>query len=147
MVITNTGNVTIDNVGVTDNLVDLSAITPVESINSDNKLQVGETWTYTYTYDVTQADVDRGVVKNAVTVTGDDPSGNPVPPADDEVQVPNDQTPSMTVTKTSDKIELVAGETITYTVVITNTGNVTIDNVGVTDNLVDLFSHHTCRVH
>ncbi|NKI33582.1 DUF11 domain-containing protein, partial [Wenzhouxiangella sp. XN79A] len=59
--VTNTGNVTQTGVSTTDVLPDGTNGTlsgPVESITTDGQLEVGETWTYTISYTVTQADID-----------------------------------------------------------------------------------------
>ncbi|WP_456300117.1 DUF7507 domain-containing protein, partial [Serinibacter arcticus] len=75
-----------------------------------------------------QADVDAGEVTNTATATGTPPPGTelpPVPPSD--VTIPSDPTPALTVVKTSDtELITTAGQEITYTFVVTNTGNVTI---------------------
>ncbi|MDI9471238.1 MAG: Cna B-type domain-containing protein [Bacillota bacterium] len=141
IVVTNTGNVTLKDVKVTDSLdVDLETEAElVESINADGYLEVGETWTYTYTYEVTQEDMDAGFVKNAVKVTNPDiPDGDPEnPPPEDEVDVPGEQNPGMSIKKTA-KTEkyTVVGDEIEYEIVVTNTGNVTLKDVEVEDSLV-----------
>ena len=47
---------------------------------------------------------------------------------------------SLAVEKTVDKNQAIVGETVTYTIVVTNTGNTTLKNVGVKDNLIGLDS-------
>ncbi|WP_452222545.1 DUF7507 domain-containing protein, partial [Lacinutrix chionoecetis] len=70
-----TGNVSIDNVVVTDPL--LEAPNPVVAIvftsgdtDGDNELDPTETWTYPANYAVTQDDIDAGQVTNQATVNG-----------------------------------------------------------------------------
>ncbi len=78
IVLANTGNQTLTNVTVSDVLPDGSAGTlsgPTESLSTNGELNVGETWTYTLSYTVTQADIDTGtpLVNTASVVTGQVP--------------------------------------------------------------------------
>ncbi len=150
--VTNTGNVTLKKVKVTDQLPRLSAISPAEVTN----LAPGDSKTFTATYKVEQTDVDNGEVKNQATATGNDPNDNPVTDIsdnntpgtdedgkdkdnngngkdDDPTIVKGTQNPSIEIIKTADKTNLIVGETITYTFKVTNTGNVTLKKVKVTD--------------
>src|SRR5690606_9574151 len=98
----------------------------------------------TVTHTLTQADLNSGSVSNQATAAGDDPNGDPVTEDSDDPGTPdpNDptdtdvvQTPELTVTKTitsAGPYEAV-GDVITYDIVVTNTGNVTIDNIVLTD--------------
>src|SRR5690606_24941605 len=79
----NTGNVTIDDVSLEDPL--LAAPNPAVApelvsgdTNEDGKLDVGETWTYTALYAITQTDLDAGGVWNLATAKGKDPKGGDV---------------------------------------------------------------------
>ena len=67
IVVTNTGNISLNGVVVNDPLLEgvngaLSAAveTGGTGINGDSILDVGETWTYTGSYTVQQADLDAG---------------------------------------------------------------------------------------
>ena len=77
----NTGNVTITDVRISDRLPGLSAITYAWP-GEPGVLAPGETVTATASYTLTQADVDRGSVKNTALVTGTDPGGTPVTDSD-----------------------------------------------------------------
>lgn len=55
VVVSNIGQVAIEKLSVRDSKVDLGAITPQESLVTNGILDVGEEWTYAYTYTVTQA--------------------------------------------------------------------------------------------
>jgi LPXTG-motif cell wall-anchored protein len=46
--------------------------------NSNGKLDVGETWTYSCTYAVTAADIAAGTIPNTAKAAANDPAGNPV---------------------------------------------------------------------
>ncbi len=126
--VTNTGNVTLNPVTVTDPMVGLSAIScPATSLAPG----VSETCNATYT--TTQSDVDRGSLKNTGTATGTPPSGPPVT-ATSSLCIPAVQAPSISLLKTADVPTVSAvGQIVTYTFTITNTGNVTLSDVDVTD--------------
>src|SRR5699024_2408250 len=108
---------------------------------SPSTLAPGETGTVKGTYTVTQEDIDnKDQVINIATATGTPPGGDPedpdnpkTPPTDEKVPVVND--PEITLVKLADKEVLVAGETITYTFTTTNTGNTTLNNVNLVDEL------------
>jgi uncharacterized repeat protein (TIGR01451 family) len=135
--VTNTGNIPLTNVTVTDPLEGLSAITPATV--PDLAVDASETFTATYT--VTQADIDAGQILNTATATADEPEGCDCgPPTDtDDYVITIPRTAATTVEKTADPTEdLVLGDTVTYTFVVTNTGNVTLTDVTVTDELAGL---------
>ncbi len=125
--VTNTGNVTLSTVGVTDPKVG-TVTCPVTT------LAPGASATCTAApYALTQADVDAGKVDNTATATGTPPSG-PKVTDDDSTHTPIASAPSISLTKKAGApTGNTAGSTITYTFVVTNTGNVTLSTVGVTD--------------
>jgi uncharacterized repeat protein (TIGR01451 family) len=135
--VTNTGNVTLDPVGVTDPLDGLSAIScPKTALDPD------ESMTCSATYDIDQDDIDAGDVDNEATATGTPPSGPDVDDEDTET-VNLSQDPSLSVEKEltdhddADSDGLVSlGETLTFTITATNDGNVTLSDVVVTDDLI-----------
>ena len=159
----NTGNVTLTNVALTDTFVDGNGnpltLTGPTFVSSDlgsleGTLQVGETATYTATYVITQSDVDAGGVSNSVVADGDSPAGTTVSDtsddgddldgntSDDPTETTISQDPMLTIEKTSsldlgaDGIATV-GDIITYTYTVTNTGNVTLFDVNVTEDAAD----------
>jgi len=95
-------------------------------------LDVGETWTFSCTYAVSQADINAGTVANTATGGGQDPSGGTV---NDDAQEDTAlaQTSSFTVVKSTASIPSVAGDTLLYEFVVDNTGNVDISSVNVID--------------
>ncbi|WP_340199308.1 gliding motility-associated C-terminal domain-containing protein, partial [Ascidiimonas sp. W6] len=152
--VTNTGNVTLTNVTVTDPLVTVSG-GPLVSL----AVGASDTTTFTATYTITQADIDAGSFSNTATVTGEDPNNNPVTSLsddpDDATDIDSDsdgnpddptvttitQSPDITITKVDTLNDggdgrVDAGDTISYVFTVTNTGNVTLTNVTVTDPLV-----------
>ncbi|QQP95460.1 DUF7507 domain-containing protein [Lysobacter enzymogenes] len=138
----NTGNVALTNVNVTDPLLPSLACTAVAT------LAPGATQTLVCSagnvYTLTQADVDAGKVDNTATGKGTTPSGTPVTD-DDSKTVAIAAAPSLELTKTAGAIVDTdtpangagdAGDTITYSFAVKNTGNVALTNVNVTDPLL-----------
>ena len=122
----NTGNVTLRNYTVRDILfTDWSGV--VET------LAPGASREFELEYEVTQDDIDNGGVVNVVSVRGDNPDD---PTDEDEEEVPSDKRPGIEITKVADKSTVsAAGEVVTYTITVENTGNVTLRNYTVTDIL------------
>ncbi|GAA1392337.1 hypothetical protein GCM10009639_23730 [Kitasatospora putterlickiae] len=130
----NTGNVTLTDVKVTEGeFTGSGALSPVTCPSGTASLAPGAVVTCTATYTVTQADVDAGSVKNTATATGVPPSGPPPVSPPSEVTITEPPAPALAVAKTSSTDKLVAGEKITYSFAVTNTGNVTVKDVKVTD--------------
>ncbi|CAN7345707.1 beta strand repeat-containing protein [Rhizobium sp. LjRoot254] len=136
----NTGNVTLTNILVTDNNADAGSVLYASGdTDADNKLDVGETWTYNATHTVTQAELDNNGggdndIDNIATVTTQEG-----PTDDDDAVVPLDQNAGIELIKTATagQIADTAGEELDYTITVRNTGNVTLTNILVTDNNAD----------
>lgn len=139
IVLENTGELDQTGVVVTDTLPDATTGTvsgPVESITSDGIFEVGEVWTYTVSYPVSAADISSGAnLINTVSVTTDQYAAESL--ADETALATTiilPALPSITVTKTADNdTNVPAGVTVTYTYVVTNTGNQTISNISLAD--------------
>ncbi|WP_445321665.1 DUF7507 domain-containing protein, partial [Nocardioides sp. GXZ039] len=137
--VTNTGNVPLSSVRVDDPKLDNVVCTPTS-------LAPGDTATCTADpYVVTAADEAAGTVVNTATAHGTPPTGPGVPPevTDTDTTTTPIDTPSIALDKQVASIEDVndsglvdAGDEITYTFTVTNTGNVTLDPVQVNDPLV-----------
>ena len=133
---TNNGQLTLHDVTVTDPMTGLSAIgcTPAPRRRSP----AATSMTCTATYTVTQADVDAGSIVNTATVDGLDPADNPVTDSDGAT-VQADQVESLAFTKTASPSGAVSvGDVITYTMIATNDGTVTVDNTVITDPMPGL---------
>ena len=129
--VTNTGNVT------------LTGITVVDDNDNDDMvceattLAVGGSTTCTATHTFTQAELDAngsptadsGVLYNNVTA-----DSNESDPATDFLSIPITQSASMTVEKSSTTTSLSAPGTVTYSYLVTNTGNVTLTGITVVDD-------------
>ena len=149
----NDGNVDYSNVVVTDKLAGLKNIkadAENATVSEDGTvtiptLAVGQTVSITGEYTVTTEDILNGSVLNTVTVKGDDipdpkdPEKPKTPEGGDEVEdITEDPNPSVAITKeTTSKPADAAGyaeaEKITYKIQATNTGNVTLHDVVITD--------------
>ena len=132
--VTNTGNVTLSDVWVSDPLQGVSSMTP-ESVAT---LAPGETTTFTAELRINQENLDAGEIVNTATAGAKDPAGTPVPPVEDEVTITATQNSALTLTKTADKASYAPGDTVTYTFEAKNTGNVTLTAVSVSDPLPGL---------
>ncbi len=136
-VVTNAGNVTLNNVTLSDPLAGLGAITC--SPEQPSVLAPTEQMTCEATYTIGQADLDAGSVVNVATADSDETD-----PVDDSVTVTANQNPLLTLEKTSDVSTYDAvGDVITYGYVVSNGGNVTLTNVTLADPLAGL-SAVTC---
>ncbi len=125
-VVTNTGNVTLTAVAVSDAKVG-TVTCPAAT------LAPGAHTTCTATYTLTQADVDAGSVVNTATATGTPPTGAAVT-GTDTVTTTIPAGPSITLDKQAGTPSgATAGSTIAYSFVVTNTGNVTLAGVAVAD--------------
>jgi hypothetical protein len=129
-VVTNTGNTTLHNVTVTDNRIRGLRCTPSEGA----RLAAGAVMHCTATHVITQADVDAGSIRNTATVTGRPPAGEAISDKADQT-VTAGLAPEIKITKAaSPQVFTKHGQVITYTYVVTNTGNVTLHDSTVTDS-------------
>ncbi|MBI3750063.1 MAG: DUF11 domain-containing protein [Chloroflexi bacterium] len=125
---TNTGNVTLHNVDVTDPEVSDLACLPATPVSS---LAPGDSITCTASHTITQLDLDAGSVFNEACV--DDGEGGATEACDD-VTTNGEQNPELSITKAVTEAGFTAiGQVLHYTIVATNTGNVTLHDVVVTD--------------
>ena len=84
---------------------------------------------------ITQTDLDNGSVTNVAFATGTDPQANPVQSPPDDETVTAVPAPALTIVKTADPLTYSAvGDVISYSFLVTNTGNVTIDNLAIDDD-------------
>lgn len=130
----NTGNVTVSGVTVSDPLVTL--VFDGNDGGSDGVITPGETWTYAGSYVLTQGDFDGngggdGSLDNTVTVSSDqltdETAGHSIPLA---------PAGGISIAKSADMSGVSGpGDDAVYTITATNTGNVTLTNVVVTDTV------------
>jgi gliding motility-associated-like protein/uncharacterized repeat protein (TIGR01451 family) len=146
--VTNIGNVPVSNVVISDPLITMANITgnPIAS------LAAGETNnTVTGTYTLTQADVDLGIVINSATALGKDNENKDVTDIsgtaidnDTPTETPLTQISSIVITKDGTYVDTNndgitnVGDNVVYNFVVTNTGNVTLTNVTVSDPVITI---------
>src|SRR5690625_4227454 len=129
---TNTGNVTLFDVEISDPLLGALGCDPSQPAD----LTPGEELVCEGSYTVTQDDVDAGEVVNSATVDAKDPEDNDVP-EEDEVTTPVDQNPAISLNKAvTSSGPYTVGSDIEYTFTVENTGDVTLTNIEVDDPLL-----------
>jgi gliding motility-associated-like protein/uncharacterized repeat protein (TIGR01451 family) len=127
LTVTNTGNVTLVDIRKLDQMVNYD-------VNIDS-LSPGESRSVEISYVVTQADMDRGVIENSASVSGKGRSGDDTSD-EDNVVVDVDQNSQLEVVKTSSSDNFSEiGQEIVYTITVTNTGNVTLTDIVISDPL------------
>ncbi|PYE85119.1 DUF7507 domain-containing protein, partial [Phyllobacterium leguminum] len=135
----NIGKVTMKDVTVNDPMLKAKGVTITPGPQT---VAPGATAIFTAIYQPDQADIDAGQVRNTATGTGTPPSGPPLESEPDTEIVPPDLKPGLTIEKsgtlddTDGDTFVDAGETITYTFVIKNTGQVTMRDVTVNDPML-----------
>lgn len=129
--VTNTGDVTVTNVGIEEGSFTgsgtLSAVTcPSTTLAPQAQVDC------TATYMLTQADVDGGSISNTATATGAGPNDAPVSSQPSTVATPAIAAPALTLTKSASPTSVRApGDQVTYSFLVANTGNVTVTGVGI----------------
>ncbi|MGJ8661779.1 MAG: DUF7507 domain-containing protein, partial [Bacteroidota bacterium] len=150
-VVTNTGDTALTNITITDPNIDSGSLTPSSVAN----LAIGASANFTATHTITQADIEAGQVVNSATANAtlandyvisdvsDDPddTNNAI---DDPTITSIEQLGSLEVEKIAqpalDGLYDALGEVITYEITVINKGNVSLDNVTVTDANADVGS-------
>ncbi len=133
--VTNIGDVDLFDVELTDPICDEGTITLVDDGDGDSMLAVDEVWHFTCTHLVTDDDPDP--IPNTGTVTGDTDEGE----GGDEVTDSDDHVvdiihPAIDVVKTVDEDTVPIGTTVTFTYVVTNTGDTTLYDISVDDDIM-----------
>lgn len=135
-VITNTGNVTVTNVVLTDD--QLGAITDFvgSDLNGDGALSPGEVWIYQAPGTATP-----GQYENSGTVTGEIPNVSTASGVTETLTVSDSDpshyfgsAPAIDVLKSASASQVAAGTEVVYTYTVSNTGNVPLTSVVVTDD-------------
>jgi len=136
-VISNTGDVDLSNLSLTDNQEGVIAIPAAGSITGDDGdgvFEPGEIWEITQT-----GTAVSGLYTNLGTVTGDDPNGDPV--MDTDPSNYTGDTPAIEIEKHTNGQDadtvgplILAGDPVTWTYFVTNTGGIDLSNVVINDD-------------
>ena len=128
LVATNDGNLTLTGVSISDpKLGTLTCAQPAT-------LDPGETLTCTGSHTVSQADLDAGKYENTATAAGTPPTGSPINALPASETVDAIPFPHISLTKgTTTTLYDHVSQVITYTLIATNDGNVTLHDVSITD--------------
>ena len=144
VLVTNAGNTTLSNVNISDNTVTLTC--PSSTVlggqfNNDgaDSLVVGDSITCTATYVLLQGDLDAGGVTNIASVTAVDPAGSALN-ASDTVVSGFTQKAAIDLVKSSTQLTTLsnAGDLITYSFELTNTGNVRLSSPQISDPICQM---------
>ncbi len=155
---TNNGNVALQNLTVSDTNIDAGSLSCNGDSDSDgdiDSLAVGASETCTATRTVTQADIDNDAnLVNTAVPSAEDTAGDPATEDNDgDPSTPNDdsdntatttisQVPGLALVKTAAVNDVNgngfsdAGDTITYSFTVSNTGNVALTFTGVSDPML-----------
>ncbi|WP_157258259.1 DUF7507 domain-containing protein, partial [Pedobacter ginsenosidimutans] len=137
----NTGNVTLTDIALVDANADAGSLTP----SNITSVLPGATVNITAKHTVKQSDVNAGGFSNQVSANVKDPKGNTItkvsddpstPAADDATFSPIVANPSLRFTKMFANAAGVV-KVIEYSIQVTNTGNITLTDIVVTDEGAD----------
>lgn len=107
-----------------------------DSMNAVIKeLKVGASETLKFEFTIAKDAKDGSSIKNIVKATEETHKLNDEDDA--TIKIVDKEEPKLEIKKTADRKSVKAGETIKYTIVVKNTGNVTLKNVNVVDSLTN----------
>jgi uncharacterized repeat protein (TIGR01451 family) len=133
-----TGNVTLSGISVTDGKCDTPPAYLSGDTISDGKLQVGETWIYTCSHTVTQAEIDAGGnLSNTVTADSNE-SG----PDTDTLNIPIKLSADLAIKKTADNMAPDIDDDVIFTIAVTNNGPSDATGVKMKDMLSSSLTWH-----
>ena len=129
--VTNTGDVALENVRVFDTMLGWSYL------DGDGMLAAGESWVFTYDHALPMTDADEQYqICNEATAYGDICHATV---SDMDSVCLTVVHPSIDIEKTADRDTAYEGETVNYTLSVTNTGDVDLKDVRVFDTMLGWF--------
>lgn len=135
----NTGNTTLTDVTFADEMLESKGSQITWDWSDAGILLPGETISGHAVYALTQEDINAGELTNVVIMNAKDPKGNPLEPARAEVKTIIEKNASHKIVKSVDKENIEkakAGDTLSYTMVYTNTGNMVLRDISFTDEML-----------
>jgi uncharacterized repeat protein (TIGR01451 family)/gliding motility-associated-like protein len=139
--ITNTGEVTLRNIKLTDALLEINNLEVI------GVLKPGDVTIYEANYSLDFDDLLAGAVMNNADVMAINYQNNSITAdaVDDQGMIGNLVTLpceyDLAVTKEVNNVKPSVGDTITFTIVVENTGGIPASNITVVDDLEDVFTH------
>ncbi|MCB0556698.1 MAG: DUF11 domain-containing protein, partial [Phaeodactylibacter sp.] len=141
IILTNTGNQNLTNISATETFPGAGPGTlspPVETggngVNGDGVLDIGEVWTYTATYAVTQEDIDANTaLVNTISIDAEETE-----PVTATASTPVIYNPALSMDKaiTAGAIYTQEGDVVFYSYTLANTGNVSLSEPVVYDDKI-----------
>ncbi len=133
--VTNNGNVPLTDVAINEKSFSGSGAAPaIDCGPAAALIQPLETITCTATYTVTQADINAGVISNTVVASSTAPDLSSVTSDDASYSIVPLSNPELSLTKSVQPLVVSdPGEIADYTVIASNTGNVTLTEVAVAE--------------
>lgn len=145
--VTNTGSLDLTNVVLDEKLVGININAKdlkIGDLKAGDSKEISATYTVTYEKDIKGKADENGnplPIINEVFVKGESVPTKPDQKSeevsdDSKVETPVEEAPSYDISKIADKEKVTtAGEEITYTITVTNTGNTTLEDIKITDSL------------
>ncbi len=135
---TNDTNVTLTNVTISDLAATLGTCIPAQPTT----LAPGEAMVCSANYTVIQADIDRGFFTNEASATATRPDASTISGSDDATATGPERVPAFVLDKvrTDTTNPIIAGSALEYEIRATNSGNVTMTNVTISDPLIPALS-------
>ncbi len=155
--VTNSGDTTISNVQINDLGVTFNSVPGTGTMSTitcpNTSLSPNQLTTCVGTYTLSQADVDNAIaggvnaIQNSANVTGTDPNSANVTSPNSAASATITASSSVNIVKTAaaptitqgaDSTIVDPGDTVTFTIAVTNNGNTTLSNVSLSDSLTTL---------
>lgn len=139
IVVTNSGDLTLHDIDVTDSLTVGSGTPLDEKVGFIESLAPGESKSLTYTYTVPRGTAAGSIIDNIATAAGyaldPDRDNAKLPVSDSDTEKVVVDGGGLSVVKTADKAKYMTGDTVNYTVTVSNSSGLDMENVRVDDFL------------